>query len=267
MALNGPNGGASAQWVPDDSVGLPSSSVRYSDSATVSETDLLVRNYRLVLAGQGMVAGRRTSVVQALRADGSLAARFEVDARTGLLLRRVVYGAGALDARFVSIRYTLSGSVASHPAPSPDVVDAAELAALRRSGWVARDVLPGGFALFQVRQEQYAGRSTLHLVYSDGLAVISLFEQPGHLDPSALPGFSQGSVGGTTVWWRRDRLGQRVWQSGPLVVTVMGDVSTSSLENVVDAIPGSRIDDGHRVTDRLRRGVRRVLVALHLTEG
>jgi hypothetical protein len=255
------------EWIPDGGVGLPIASVRVGNSAAISETDLLLLNYRIVVAGSGVIAGRTTSVAQALRTDGSVAARFEFDKLTGLMLSREIYGTGHLTATFLAIRFgTPDDPVPTTAVGQPPEVDAKALALLRTKGWVCRDALPGGFALFQVRRENYDGHPALHLVYSDGLIAMSLFQQTGHLDPSSLTGFSQGLAGGTTVWWRNGQPNERVWQSGGLVVTVMGDVPIGALVDVVSVIPGGRIDDGHRVTDRLRRGVTRVLAALGLTD-
>jgi hypothetical protein len=255
------------EWIPDGGVGLPIASVRVGNSAAISETDLLLLNYRIVVAGSGVIAGRTTSVAQALRTDGSVAARFEFDKLTGLMLSRDIYGTGHLTATFLAIRFgTPDDPVPTTAVGQPPEVDAKALALLRTKGWVCRDALPGGFALFQVRRENYDGHPALHLVYSDGLIAMSLFQQTGHLDPSSLTGFSQGLAGGPTVWWRNGQPNERVWQSGGLVVTVMGDVPIGALVDVVSVIPGGRIDDGHRVTDRLRRGVTRVLAALGLTD-
>ena len=255
------------EWIPDGGVGLPIASVRLANSAARSETDLLLRNYRIVLAGSGVIAGRTTLVAQALRNDGSVAARFEFDKLTGLILSRDVYGTGHLSATFLAIRF----GPPDDPVPTtavghPPEVDAQALALLRTQGWVCRDALPGGFALFDVRRESYEGHPALHLVYSDGLVVMSLFQQAGHLDPSSLTGFSQGLAGGTTVWWRNGQPHERVWQSEGLVVTVMGDVPIGALDDVVGVIPGGRIDDGRRITDRLHRGLARALAALGLTD-
>ena len=250
--------------VPDGLVGNPT--VLEAFEAGVSETKLLTTNYRVELGGKHRVAGRSTQEVLALLPDGVVAASYEVDRLTGLLLARAWFGGETVQAQFASIRFSrTSSSVKSTVQPAS--VSAATMARYRLLGWIARDQLPGGFRLFDIKLERYSGANALHLVYSDGLATISLFEQEGHLDPRHLTGFSQGTVGTTTVWWRSGRLAQRVWQSGGLVVTVMGEVPTSVLEGVVRVIPGSRVDDGVKVTDRLRRGVHRVLTALHLTAG
>lgn len=250
------------QWIPDGEVGSPA--VPDELAAGVTQTSLLAQNYRLELGGVGTVAGRATTEVLALRSDGSLAAVYQVDRRTGLLLARITFGSETLSAEFANITIGTSRHAATVPLRAAPV-SAATLARLRLAGWICRDALPGGFRLFDLHVGLVGQVRTLHLVYSDGLTTVSLFEQAGRLDPRRLTGFSQGTVGNTTVWWRSGRPAQRVWQSGGFVVTAMGEVPSGVLDDIVRVIPGSRVDDGGRVADRLRRGVHRVLSVLHLS--
>ncbi len=148
---------------------------------------LLARNYRVRAAGWGQVAGRQARVVVARRPGGRLAARFWLDRATTLPLRRQTFDAAGrtvTDATFVQVRLGLPvrrpGPVAA-ARPWGDALAPAQLTALRSRGWPLPGPLPGNLALLGARQQVTQAGRVVDLDYSDGLCLVSVFVQRGHL--------------------------------------------------------------------------------------
>jgi sigma-E factor negative regulatory protein RseB len=224
---------------------------------------LLQRTYRLVLGGSGTVVGRSTLVVLAERPDGSVAARFWVDAATGLLLRRDVDDPFGMPARtFAFQRLSLNSVPAPWLPPSlPKVttpsLDEAQLASWQAKGWPCSRSL-GGLSLFDARPVPADGPDVLHLTYSDGLSTVSVFAQPGTLDVDAMgQSTSSATVGGQHVLVRAGQPRQLFWTAGGLVITVVADAPSDVLAAVVADLP----HPGPPPTgwSRVERGLARVL--------
>lgn len=225
---------------------------------------LLDRSYTLALAGTGRSVGRRTGIVEAVRADGTPAARFWIDSRTGLLLRRELYDTGGELTRasgFVELRVGETSFSARLPrslsSSRSSVVPASSYRELAERGWhCCRPALAGPFRLTEVRR---SGRS-LQLSYSDGLASASVFQRRGRLDPSALAGFETERVGDGEVHARYGLTSVAVWSSGGLVYTVVAD-TPDSLRTVVSRLPHGapppEAEDG--LGHRLDRGMNRMV--------
>jgi len=222
--------------------------------------DTLSSSYDLTVSGPGRCTGRDASVIEARRAGGGLAGRFWVDRESGMLLRREVFdeqGRRVRSAAFVEL------SVQPGAAPARPVVPSrlsgrerpAEslLERLRADGWHVPAVLPDGFALFEARPDG----EVLHLAYTDGLSVLSLFAQAGGLGAEDVDGFEKESVDGTPVWVRRTAPERVVWQGGGQVWTLVSDGAESSVQAAVAALPhDAPVDRG--VTARLSRGIVRL---------
>lgn len=219
---------------------------------------VLARNYRVVTAGRGAVAGRSCRIVQALRADGTVAARFCVDESSRLLLRReILDGSGRVTSAATFIELDVR-----HPAPHRPLravgqpvtgPDPRELARLRARGWVFGDRLPGRMELFRASD---AEGSYLYLGYSDGLSVVSVFVQPGYLDEERLAGWHARTSGGRTIWVRGSARQEMIWASGGNVYTVVADAPADTVDAVVAALPHEREPD---VWTRLARGASRLV--------
>lgn len=222
---------------------------------------LLAGRYALVVAGEGDCAGRPAQVVEARRPDGAVAGRFWLDRGSGLALRREVYdatGHPVLSTAFVSLQV-------AQPAAAPAVLVAAALpvgsqVALepeRPAGWAPPPVLPGGFVLAGVRRPVHDGVSVLHLAWSDGLSTVSVFSQPGALEPPRDAGFTAEQVDDTTVWVHRDAPERIVWGGAGQVFTLVSDAGHDDLLSVVGALPHDPDpDEGLRA--RLGRGLSRL---------
>lgn len=227
---------------------------------------LLAAAYDLRITGDGSCAGRPAQVVTALRTartstPGSLAGRFWLDRRSGLLLRREVFDAAGSRVRssaFVDLdvaRTVEAPARLDHDAALPQ---ASTLASLRRDGWQVPTVLPGRFRLFDTSlSAPVAGRHVLHLAYSDGLSTVSLFAQEGALGTAPLTGYRRESVGARPVWVRHEGPVRVVWAGEGRVWTLLSDAPSASVREVVAALPRDDVPESAPAA-RLGRGLRRM---------
>ena len=125
-------------------------------------------------------------MVEAVREDGSLAARFWLDSATKLPLRREVFDARAhLVGEDVFINLAV-GSAVAEPAATSAVAQqltAVDVTQLRARGWPVPGQLPGRLTLFEAGQTSTSSGTVLDLGYSDGLFAVSIFVQRGGLAP------------------------------------------------------------------------------------
>src|SRR5262249_16173851 len=151
---------------------------------------LLSTNYRVAAVGWGQVAGRQARVVTATRRDGTLAARFWLDKVTTLPLRRQTFdGRGNLVTNATFTAVTLGPGAATRPAgrarqPARAVPRrwvTASLPQLQAEGWPVAGPLPGNLVLLGARQDSTLKGPVIDLDYSDGLSLVSVFLQRGHL--------------------------------------------------------------------------------------
>lgn len=232
--------------------------------------DGLSDSYTLTLAGKASSADRPALIVQAVRPDGSIAARFWIDEESGLQLRRELYGPGGKLVRssgFTDLTIGGDGFVA-HPPPVLDAeagvpVEPAAYADLTAAGWdCCPETLSEFLELTGVRDVDDGG--ALHLTYSDGLTVTSVFQQRGRLDEEALTGFEKRSVGSGpsegTVYVRYGLSSSAMWSSGGLVYTVVSD-TPYGLDAALTALPHEPVSRSgpDSVGQRLDRGMTRMV--------
>ncbi|MEO1765655.1 MucB/RseB C-terminal domain-containing protein [Thiobacter aerophilum] len=159
----------------------------------------LKASYAARLAGRGRVAGRETQVVVLAPRDAyRYGHKFWADTETGLPLRAGVWQKeGEMVDRFSFTQVNIGGPIARSevrpqlagrriiqhdPAQSPDgAID---------SGWKVGSV-PPGFKRISAMKRTLPGQEALvnHIVYSDGLAAVSIFIQPAQ--PGTERGLSQ----------------------------------------------------------------------------
>ncbi|MHB8462403.1 MAG: sigma-E factor regulatory protein RseB domain-containing protein [Vulcanimicrobiaceae bacterium] len=159
--------------------------------ALAGNLNLLLSNYRAYFAPDASVAGRHSRViVLANKYTGQTAMRVWIDQQTHLVLESERYNSsGALyeQSRFESIRYVASLPAqtfttptgmprvqgASHNRPSND-----PKSIIAHAGFSVSEpsYLPDGFVPVAGDISSLHGVRTLHLLYSDGLRSISLFE-------------------------------------------------------------------------------------------
>lgn len=226
--------------------------------------DVLADTYELALAGEGRCAGRDAEVVEARRPDGgTVAGRFWVDRETGLLLRREVYdeqGRRLRSSAFVDLSLTAAGPVAGARTVARSagaVVPSSRLRDLRDDGWTVPDDLPGGFALFDVREKEHGGGQVLQLAYSDGLSTTALFVQRGKPGGEPPDGFVRRDVAGHPVWLHDGAPERIVWAGDDRVWTLVSDAPEGLVADAVGALPHDAMPEpGFRA--RLGRGLSRL---------
>jgi negative regulator of sigma E activity len=201
---------------------------------------LLQATYALVYKCCTDTIGRAAVLVEALRDDQTLAARFWIDKATGLLLQRQLFSVdGKTMVRatvFTELEIEDSEFIAHLPPMAPSGVESIGLGTvdnLRSEGWVCAPELPASLTLYDVHQDTSNG--SLQFSYSDGLFNISLFEQRGALDPAAVAGFGTTDTPG--VYQRYGMPSYVVWSSGGIVYTLIGDLPPDMLGQVVRAFP------------------------------
>jgi sigma-E factor negative regulatory protein RseB len=207
---------------------------------------LLMQNYILAYAGSGSVYSRKAQVVEAWRGDGSLAARFWLDNATKLPLEREVFDPAANvigEDMFVNVAFGARASISAPAAglavpqgPWTDPLPPAQLLALRSRGWLVRPALPGGLSLFTGAQKTTSSGTVLDLSYSDGLSVISLFEQRGNL-AARLAGWQQTTLDGHVVYVTEPDQRSLTWSSHGMVYTLITDAPAQTVAAAVGTLP------------------------------
>jgi hypothetical protein len=248
-----------------------------SPEGVLGVTSTLVRlledNYVVGYAGAASADNRPAQVVEAQRGDGSLAALFYLDQATKLPLERRVYDTQAhviSEGFFINVQIgkpvseprpqALGASVrqqqlqqaqaASWTVPIPP----AKLVAFAGSGWRVAPVLPGGLTLFTGAQTSTPAGPVLDLGYSDGLYVVSLFEQRGRL-AAKLAGWQRTMVGGRMVYATGTAQRSLTWSGNGMVYTLIAAAPAPAVAAVVDALP---YDKAPGFWKRMSRGLARL---------
>ncbi len=231
---------------------------------TRSLVTLLGKHYVAVYAGSGSAAGRPSALVELYRSDGSLAAKYWLDKRTLLPLRReVLASAGQVisDDSFVSLQFGGPAAIrkpaaAPLPAAQAPLASGADWAtaapsALSAQGWQVPRALPGGLPLYATAWTSTASGKVVDLEYSDGLYTVSLFVQRGQLAAS-LPGWQQVTVGGRRAFTAGHSV---TWAGQGLVYTAIADAPPQTVTRAMGALPGGGQPG---VLGRLGRGLGRL---------
>nr|WP_246425665.1 sigma-E factor regulatory protein RseB domain-containing protein [Streptomonospora nanhaiensis] len=223
----------------------------------------LAANYRVTRTGGGVVCGRNAAVLEVLRADGTAAARVWIDQRTALPLRKVVLddtGAVVHATEFVEVE------IGGDPGPLPedgvearpwkDELSEGELTALREDGWPLPEHVAWNLRLIRAWSRDDPEGRVVHLAYSDGLSVVSVFVQRGRL-----PGGSGQSAEAAADTLAQDGAGgaQRVWDSRGFVYTAMGEAPADLLAAAERGFP---TDGEPEFWARVMRGFGRLTAAV-----
>ncbi len=213
---------------------------------TMPLVQLLEAHYTVVYAGAGSADSRTAQVVEAWRDDGSLAARFWLDDATKLPLERQVFDSAShviSQDMFIKVRFGTQAQAAAPdsgpsdpPGPWTDPLSHAQLLALHSQGWLVPAGLPGGLTLFAGARTTTNTGTVLDLGYSDGLSVISLFEQRGDL-AAKLAGWQTTTVDGQVIYVAEPDQWSLTWSSHGIVYTVMADAPAQTVDAVVGALP------------------------------
>jgi outer membrane lipoprotein-sorting protein len=160
----------------------------------VDDIALVDTNYRAVRTASDNVADRRTDVVDLVsKYTGERAMRLWIDSETHIVLAKEAYhsnGSLAWRTRYDAIRYTdaIPAQVFTQNLPAGftrvrgrsygQPTDFAQAAAAAGFKPITPKYLPEGFSLFGADVSTIRGIRSLHLIYSDGIRPVSLFENP-----------------------------------------------------------------------------------------
>ena len=203
--------------------------------------DLLVDAYDVSIAGGDTVDGRAATVVVAGQ-DGQTAARFWIDDATGLLLRRELYDGGRLIRVSELSDLDMSSSVfMKHLPPEFEAPVGTQLPtdfapSLNDDGWACPPKLPHDYQLTFLHRLQ-GTRDVMHAAYSDGLSTVSVFEERGVLDTTALGSFEQVTAANSSVWLQEGLPTVVVWQAEGTIYTLVTDATPSATAELVASLP------------------------------
>lgn len=252
--------------------------------AAGNQISALASAYRLTGTTGGTVLGRPVALVQAWSRQNPgaeyPAASWWIDTATGLVIRQQVYdhaGRLVLAAHYTSLSIGAADATAapadagatralSTPTEPTDLLNrplttasftTASAGALSSQGWFCHAEL-AGMQLVRLRADAPAEPGVLHMVYTDGLSTVSVFERRGRLaDPP-----SASTWDPTLGAYRTDAmLNTATWQSGNAVFTVATDGPTALRDTVVAALPHDHAG-GRTTMGRVRAGWSRILHAL-----
>jgi len=111
-----------------------------------------------------------------------------------------------------------------------------QLAGLRAQGWPLPGPLPGNLVLLGARQDRTPAGPVIDLDYSDGLSLVSVFLQRGHLQ-RPLAGWSRMVMGGSPVYAADSAIQTFVWSAQGFVYTVVAAAPPQTVAKVVAALP------------------------------
>ncbi|MGI8459244.1 MAG: zf-HC2 domain-containing protein [Propionibacteriaceae bacterium] len=211
-----------------------------SRGGSSSTLDLVAAGFALTGSTDASLLNRRAAVIDARSPSGQLAARWWVDTSTGLLLRQEVYADGELQlaAGFTELKLD-AGSTGEH-GPAQLAVSQTTASMLLSSaaplvtlGWSCQDTL-NGLSLVRLRSDSATSPTMLHMVYSDGLRTVSVFERKGEL--TGAPSGSSWSPE-LKAYVSPGFPATASWQSGGAVFTVMTDASPDLVTAAVHSLP------------------------------
>jgi len=236
---------------------------------TAPLVQLLESHYLVAYAGTGSADNRTAQVVEAWRGDGSIAARFWLDDATKLPLEREVFDTTAhviSQDVFIEVSFANLGASPQRAAPASARVSAEsrgpwtdplsrhQLLALRSRGWLVPSELPGGLSLFTGAETQAGSGTVLDLGFSDGLSMVSVFEQHGNL-PDKMAGWRKTKVSGHVVFVVEPDQRSLTWSCRGTVYTVVADAPAQTVDAVVGALPH---DGPSGFWKRMSRGIVRL---------
>ncbi len=255
-------------------------------SAASSAASRLVRKYIVRVVGGDQTLTRPATRLEIYRRDdGSLRERLWVDDATGLLLRRETYDGAERRLRlaaYLSLELGVSeGSAGDESDPVGDEMALARpggsgrdaglrerahgamtvgvdgLTTLEAAGWSVPPELPGGYRAIGGYVVSGERSQPLHLVYSDGLYSVSLFQQRGDADWDSLPGGAARAEG--LDWHAYEWPGavprRLAWEAQGSTFVLVGDAPPVEFVRIAEALPHPAAPG---LLQRVARGVGRL---------
>lgn len=194
--------------------------------------DKLVNYYDINQLGNERIAGRDTSVLNVQPKDAfRYGYKYWLDNDTGVLLK-----CDLLDEKGEIVEQMMYTSFNDHAAVPSSAFSIPELEGYTRqelnkdkdkpadSGWYVADI-PDGFMLTQSSMRSNEGGESLHLLYSDGLASVSVFVEASKDSPHRLTGAS--SMGALNAYGKQINGSQ---------IIVMGEVPEATVTRIAESM-------------------------------
>ena len=213
------------------------------------------RKYSMSRSAGPVVAGRSTELVE-VREGSVVRERLALDTETGLLLQREQLASDGSTVRRLVFETI---EIGTPPPPHPDaghVMDVRPLKVSLPAPYSAPKRLGAGYERVGV----YRHGGVVHVLYSDGLYGLSVFEQAGRLDRSAMPAGESVPLGprtGHRYTWAGGHV--VLWQAGPTAWTVVGDGPEDQILAAARSLPAA---PAISLSQRLRQECRRLVEAL-----
>lgn len=231
----------------------------------------LERNYEIRVAGTAPGPSGRSVVLEFLRPDSTVVReRLHLHERSGLVVRRETFDRHGEPVRLATYTELEQGGDVPDQRPGWVREEVTPVAApvsyrgrsiLREVGWWMERELPGGFELVDSFAMGEDG-SAVHLLYTDGLYSLSIYQQAGRLDEAAV--VARGTV--------RTRLGDAVvhrlpgaepatylWSGGDRTFTAVTDAPPDLLAEASASLP---IDPAPSLLSRAGRAAVRAFAVL-----
>lgn len=223
--------------------------VRHDDIA------LMAANYRAVRAPDDEVAERKAEVVDLInRYSGERTMRLWVDAKTHVVLGKEEYhgdGSLAWRMRYDAIRFTadIPRQIFTESTP-PDFVSVRGRSFAHPSEDLTRAIsecgfspvgpkyLPEGFAVTTAALTDLKGVKNLHLIYSDGIRTMSLFENASdrRVDFGSMQPHTTSFEGHTAQYITDGPTTLLSWRERKLAFTLVGDLDLKDLVKIATSV-------------------------------
>jgi len=220
---------------------------------------LLSANYRAIVGPAETVAGRNADTVTMInRHTGERMMRLWIDTQTKIVLAKESYhsdGSLSTRMRFDEIRYTgdIPAGIFDQAVPAgystvqgrqfgsttTDVPTAIK-AAIKTAGFtpIGPKYLPEGFSIISADVNDVKGVKSLHLLYSDGLRNLSLFENASNAaaDFGALRPATTSFEGHDAQYVKDGPTTLLAWREHNLAFALVGDLDVKELTDIATSI-------------------------------
>jgi outer membrane lipoprotein-sorting protein len=220
----------------------------------VDDVALVDTNYRAMRTASDNVADRRTDVVDLInRYTGERTMRLWIDSETHVVLAKEAYhsdGSLAWRTRYDAIRYTdaIPAELFRQSVPDDFVrvrgrsyeqpTDFAQAAASAGFKPITPKYLPEGFSLFGANVSTIRGIRSLHLIYSDGIRPVSLFENPTDraIDFGTMKTHTTSFDGHSASYVRDGPTLLLAWREHGLAFALVGDLELREMVSIATSV-------------------------------
>lgn len=207
------------------------------------QVSMLTEHYDISLGKKERVGGFECqAVVLAPKDDLRYGYRFYADVNSGMLVRATTVDAsGKMVEQFTFTQLTIGRvspeMVKPRQAPRAWRIEDADAVPARLEGWSVNPELPGFHKVVELKRRMGESRPVGQLVYSDGLAAVSVFIEPLGSGAEAGPGLA--SLGAIHIY-TREVANHRI--------TVVGEAPAASVQRIADAVEyrGPAVEHGPR---------------------